>query len=84
MDSEESVGMANQHSGPSNVTVEKTPRKQLSPILEVGASSRAATPKRPQDPIFDEADRASASKRPRTSKVLESKSSAEFQPEGAN
>ena len=47
MESEESVGMANHHSGPPNAAVEKAPRKSMSPIPEVGATSWAATPKRP-------------------------------------
>ena len=84
MESEDSVGMVDHHSGPPNATVEKAPRKLMSPILEVGASSQAATPKRPRDPIFDEADRASVSKRPRASEASESESSVEIQPEGAN
>ena len=58
MESEESVGMADHHSGPPNAAVKKTPRKPMSPIPEVRASSRAVTPKRPRDPIFYEADRA--------------------------
>jgi hypothetical protein len=83
MESEESVGIADRHSGPPDASDKKNPRKQLSPIPETGASSRAVTHKRSQDPTFDEADRASASKRPRTSEASESESSAEFQPEGA-
>ena len=56
----------------------------MSLIPEVGASSRAATPKRPWDLIFYEADGASVSKRPQASEASEFKSSAEIQPEGAN
>ena len=84
MESEESVGMADHHLGPPNAAVEKAPRKLISPISEVGACSRVATPKRPRDLIFDEADRASVSKRPRASEASESESSVEIQPEGAN
>ena len=64
MDSEESVGMRDNHMGPSNAAVEKTPRKNLSLIPETGASSRAPTPKRPQSLTFEEDDRVSRSKRP--------------------
>ena len=84
MESEESMGMGDHHSGPLNATVEKAPQKSMSPIPEVGASFRAATPKRSRDPIFDEAIRASMSKRPRASEALESESLAEIQSEGAN
>ena len=84
MESKESVGIIDHHSSPSNVTVEKAPRKSMSPIPEVEASSRAATSKRSRDPIFDEADRASVSKRPQTFEASESESSAEIQLEWAN
>jgi hypothetical protein len=47
MESEEFVGMADDNMGLSTTTAMKTPRKPLSPIPEVGASSRALTPKRP-------------------------------------
>jgi hypothetical protein len=47
MDSEESVGMKDDNMGPSTATVAKTPRKPLSPIPKVGATSQALTPKRP-------------------------------------
>ena len=63
MESEESMGMVDHHSGPLNATVEKAPQKSMSPIPKVGTSSRAVTPKRSRDPIFDKADRASVSKR---------------------
>ena len=78
------VGMGDNHMGPSNAVIEKTPRKHLSPISEARASSRALTPKRPRSPTSDETNRVSRSKRPRASEALESESSAEIQPEGAN
>ena len=84
MESKESVGMVDHHSGPPNVTVEKAPRKSMSLIPEVGVSSQAVTFKRPRDLIFGEDDRASVSKRPRASEASESESSAEIQPKGAN
>ena len=61
MELKESVRMVDHHSGPPNAAVEKAPRKPMSPIPEVGASSRVATPKRSRDLIFDEANRASVS-----------------------
>ena len=64
MDSEESVGMGGNQTGPPNAAVERTSRKPLSLIPEAGASSRAPTPTRPRSPILDESDRASRSKRP--------------------
>jgi hypothetical protein len=39
MESEESVGMVDDNMGPSTATVVKTPRKPLSPISKMGASS---------------------------------------------
>ena len=84
MDSEESVGMEDNHTGPSNAVIEKTPRKHLSSIPEAGASSRAPTPKRPQSLTLNETNRASRSKRPRASEASKSESSIEIQPEGAN
>ena len=84
MESEESVGMVDHHSGPLNAAIEKAPQKPMSPIPEVGASSRAATSKRSRDPIFDEADRAFVLKRPRASEASESESLVEIQPERAN
>ena len=78
MDSEESVGMGDNQTGPPNAAVERTPRKPLSPILEAGVSSRAPTPTRPRSLILDESDKASRSKRPRTSEASGSKSSAEI------
>jgi hypothetical protein len=47
MESKESVGMADDNMGLSTTTAIKIPRKPLSPIPEVGASSLALTPKRP-------------------------------------
>ena len=84
MESKESMGMVDHHSGPLNAAVEKAPRRLMSPIPEVGASSRAATSKRSRDSIFGEDDRASVSKRPRASEASESESSEEIQPKGAN
>ena len=84
MDSEESMGMGDNQRGPPNAVVERTPRKPLSPIPEAGASSWAPTPTRPQSPILDESDKASRSKRPRTSEALGSESLVEIQPKGAN
>ena len=84
MDLEESVGMGNNHMGPFNAAVEKTPRRLLSLTPKAGASSRAPTPKRPRSLILDEADRAWRSKRPRAFEASESESSTEIQPEGAN
>jgi hypothetical protein len=46
MESEESVGMADDNMGPSTTAAARTPRKVLSPIPEMGASSRAPTPQR--------------------------------------
>jgi hypothetical protein len=48
MDSEESTGMGDDNMGPSTTAAARTPQKPLSPIPEVGATSRASTPKRPQ------------------------------------
>ena len=72
--------MADDNIGPSTTIVVKTPRKPLSPILEVGATSRAPAPKRPQSPNPAGVDRLLGSKRPRAS---EFESSAEIQPEWA-
>ena len=84
LESKESVGMGDNHTGPSNAAVEKTPQKPLTPILEARASSRAPTPKRPQSLIFKEDDSASRSKRPRASEASESESLVEIRPEWAN
>jgi hypothetical protein len=70
MDSKEPVGMVDDNMGPSIVVATKTPRKPLSLIPEVGASSRAPTP--------IGFDGASGSKRPRASKAFESESSVEI------
>ena len=56
----------------------------MSPILEAGASSQAPIPKRPWSSTLAKADRASGSKRPRTSEAFEFQSSAKIQLEGAN
>jgi hypothetical protein len=64
MDLEESVKMADDNMGPSTAAATKTPRKPLSPIPEVGATSRALTPKRPRSSTPVGVDGASGSKRP--------------------
>jgi hypothetical protein len=64
MDSEESIKMADDNMGPSTAVATKTPRKPLSPIPEVGATSRDLTPKRPRSLIPIGVDGASGSKRP--------------------
>jgi hypothetical protein len=84
MDSEESVGMANDNMGPSIATATTTPRKLLSPIPKAGASSRAPTPKRHRSPTPAGVNGASGSKRPLAFKASKSESSTEIQPEGAN
>jgi hypothetical protein len=87
---EESVGMADDNMGPFVSAATKTPQRPLSPILEVGASSRAPTPKRPRSLTHAGVDRASSSKRPwafETSeafRAFDSESSAKIQPEWAN
>jgi hypothetical protein len=50
MGSKDSVGIADDNLGPSTVTATKTPQKPLSAVPEMGASSRALTPKRTQSP----------------------------------
>jgi hypothetical protein len=65
VESEDSVGMADDNLGPSTVAAAPTPQLPLSTIPEQGASSRAPTPKRPRSPILNEGERASVSKRPR-------------------
>jgi hypothetical protein len=65
VESEDSVGMADDNMGLRTVAAAQTSRQLLSTILEQGASSRASTLKRPQSLILDEVDRASISKRPR-------------------
>ena len=84
MESKESMGMGDNNIGPSTAAVEKTPRKTLSLIPEVEASSPAPTPKRPRSLTPAEADKASELKRPRASETSESESSVEIQPECAN
>jgi hypothetical protein len=84
MDSEDFVGMADDNMGPSTVAVARTPRRPLSPIPEVGASSRVSTPKRPQSPTPVKVDEASGSKRPQAFEASEFESLAKIWPEGAN
>ena len=69
MESEKSVRMGDDNMGPLTAVVEKTPREPLFPIPEIGASSRAPTPKTPQNSIPTEVDKALRSKRPRTSRL---------------
>jgi hypothetical protein len=67
MESEESVGMADDNTRPSTTAAVKTPQKPLSPISEAEASSRAPTPKRPRSPTHVGVDKALGPKRPRAS-----------------
>ena len=46
MESKESVGMVDHHSGPPNAAIEKAPRRPMSPIPEAGTSPRTANSKR--------------------------------------
>jgi hypothetical protein len=82
MDSEESVGMADDNMGPPTAATVKTLRRPLSPIPEVGATSRASTPKRPQSLTPVGVVGTSGSKRPRAFEASES--SAKIQLERAN
>jgi hypothetical protein len=91
VESEDSVGMADDNLGPFTVAAVHTPRQPLSTIPEQGVSSRALTLKRPRSPILDEVERAFVSKRSQASGVPEapeasesSESTAEVQPEWAN
>jgi hypothetical protein len=84
--SEGSVGMADENLGPFMETAEHVSRGPLSPIPEVGASSRAPTPKRSRGE--GHVEEGSGSKRPRASEAPEtseaSESTVEIQPEGAD
>jgi hypothetical protein len=87
MELEDSVGMADDNMGPSPLAAMRTPRKALSPIPEVGTSSRAPTPKRPRSLTPVEVEKEGASRRSRASEASRtsgSESTAEIQSEGAN
>ena len=84
IESKESVGMVDHHSGPLNAAVEKAPWRPMSQIPEVGTSPRTANSKRSRDLILGEDNRASVLKKPQASEALESESSTEIQLEGAN
>jgi hypothetical protein len=63
MESEDSVGMADDNMGPSPLAATRTPRKMLFPILEAGKSSRAPTPKRSQSLTPAEVEKEIGSRR---------------------
>jgi hypothetical protein len=84
---EDSVGMADDNMEASPKAVAGTLRKTLSPIPEIGNSSRAPTPKRPRSPTPAGVEKEIDSRRSQASKASEasgSESTAEIQPEGAN
>ena len=85
LESEDLVGMKDDNMGhpTTKMEVAKAPLKPLSPIREAGTTSWTATPARPlnptptgsRNPTPARGDRASRSKRPRTSTTFESESS---------
>jgi hypothetical protein len=56
VESEDSVGMADDKLGPSTAAATSTPQQPLSIIPEQGASSQALTPKRPRSPTLNEGE----------------------------
>jgi hypothetical protein len=84
--SEGSVGMADENLGPFMETNGHVSRGPLSPIPEVGTSSRGPTLKRSRDE--GHVEEGSGSRRPRASEASEtseaSESTVEIQPEGAD
>jgi hypothetical protein len=81
MMSDDSVGVAGDNMGTPLKAAEGVPGRALSPIPEVGNSSRAPTPARPRSPTPDESRRLNASEAFRASS---SEGTVEVKPEGAN
>jgi hypothetical protein len=81
MMSDDSVGVAGDNMGTPLKAAEGVPGRELSPIPEVGNSSRAPTPARPRSPTPDESRRLNASE---ASRASSSEGTVEVKPEGAN
>jgi hypothetical protein len=81
MMSDDSVGVAGDNMGTPLKAAEGVPGRALSPIPEVGNSSRAPTPARPRSPTPDESRRLNASE---ASRASSSEGTVEVKPEGAN
>jgi hypothetical protein len=81
MMSDDSVGVAGDNMGTPLKAAEGVPGRALSPIPEVGNSSRAPTPARPRSPTPDESRRLDVSE---ASRASSSEGTVEVKPEGAN
>jgi hypothetical protein len=87
MMSGDSVGLASDNMGASLKAVEGVPGRALSPILEVGNSSRAPTPMRPRSPTPKGVEKGTKSRRSNAfeaSGASSSESTVEIKLEGAN
>jgi hypothetical protein len=85
--SDDSVGVAGDNMGTPLKAAEGVPGRALSPIPEVGNSSRAPTPTRPRSLIPDGVEKGTKSRRLNTSEASRASSSegtVEVKPEGAN
>jgi hypothetical protein len=81
MMSDDSVGVAGDNMGTPLKAAEGVPGRALSPIPEVGNSSRAPTPARPRSPTPDEPRRLDVFE---ASRASSSEGTVEVKPEGAN
>jgi hypothetical protein len=87
MMSDDSVGVADDNMGTPLKAAEGVPGKVLSPILEVGNSSRAPTPTRPRSPTPEGVEKGTESRRfnaSEASRASSSEGTVEVKPEGAN
>jgi hypothetical protein len=87
MMSDDSVGVAGDNMGTPLKAAEGVPGRALSPIPEVGNSSRAPTPAGPRSPTPDGVERGAESRRlnaPEASRASSSEGTVEVKPEGAN
>jgi hypothetical protein len=87
MMSDDSVGVAGDNMGTPLKAAEGVPGRALSPINEVGNSSRAPTPMRPRSPTPEGVKKGSESRRLNASEASRASSSegtVEVKPEGAN
>jgi hypothetical protein len=87
MMSDDSLGLAGDNMGASPKAAKGVPGRALSPIPEVGNSSRAPTPMRPRSLTPKGAERGTESRRSNASEASGASSSentAEIKPEGAN
>jgi hypothetical protein len=85
--SDDSVAVAGDNMGASPKAAEGVPGRALSPIPEAGNASRAPTPGEPRSPTPEGVGKGAESRRSNASEAsgaLNSESTTEIKPEGAN